>query len=116
MIVTLENFIVSYDTIIDYDTKELHDRWFFFLLCLFWVVIHVIIFVGAHRFWFVRSWEKTEEEDNEIIILRSQANYSTLVRIKMTRVLMMKVGRTIKSRSDMYVIRDIPITYVFMYL
>ena len=70
MIVTLENFIVAYDTNIDVDDKELHDRWFFFILCIFWIFIHIVIFIGAHRLWFVASWDKTFEEDDSTYVTK----------------------------------------------
>lgn len=70
MVVTLENFIASYNTNVDFDTRELHDRWFFFILCVFWIFMHIIIFIGAHRLWFVTSWEKTFAADDTTYVMK----------------------------------------------
>ena len=66
MVVTLENFIVAYDTRIDYEDKENFDRWFFVILFLLWVIIHILIYFGSDskRLWFTNAWKRVEDEDN----------------------------------------------------
>ena len=66
MVVTLENFIVAYDTRIDYEDKDHLDRWFFGLLFILWVTIHILIYFGSDskRLWFTKTWKQVKDEDN----------------------------------------------------